>query len=97
MSITVYSAPGCGECGASRQLLDELPRRDPDRFGGLTYETVNVVEDVQACDFVLGLGYREVPVVVVSGADDVIVDHWAGHRPSRLVRATERVVAGERG
>lgn len=69
MSITVYSKPACVQCVATKKALDRA---------GLAYELVDISLDQEAYDYVLSLGYLQVPVVEVGG------EHWSGFRPDRI-------------
>lgn len=69
MTVTVYSKPSCVQCTATTKALDSK---------GIPYLVVDLTTDSEAMDFVVSLGYRQAPVVVV---DD---DHWAGFRPDKL-------------
>lgn len=69
MPVTVYSKPSCPACMMTKKTLDKHR---------IAYETVDISQDKDAYDYVIGLGYKEAPVVVT---DD---DHWAGFRPERI-------------
>lgn len=69
MSIIVYSKPNCVQCTATTRALDRH---------GADYQVVDISEDARAYDFVAGLGYRQVPVVVAGER------HWAGFRPDMI-------------
>ena len=69
MSITVYSKPACVQCTATTRALDRQ---------GIDYSVVDVSEDAEAFALVLGLGYRQVPVVIAGE------QHWAGFRPDMI-------------
>ncbi|KQR30664.1 MULTISPECIES: glutaredoxin-like protein NrdH [Agrobacterium] len=69
MTITVYSKPACVQCTATTRALDRQ---------GLDYTIVDVSTDEQAYEHVLGLGYRQVPVVIAGEM------HWAGFRPDMI-------------
>jgi glutaredoxin-like protein NrdH len=69
MSITVYSKPACVQCTATTRALDRQ---------GLDYTIVDVSTDEQAYERVLGLGYRQVPVVIAGET------HWGGFRPDMI-------------
>lgn len=71
--ITVYTAPQCVQCNATKRKLAEL---------GADYTEINVREDQEAHDYVTSLGYTGAPVVV-AGEND----HWSGFRPDRLTAA----------
>lgn len=69
-AITVYTKPGCVQCGAVFRALDTL---------GVAYRRVDISADPEAREYVLALGYLQVPVVY-AGPDD----HFCGFRPDRL-------------
>lgn len=69
MTITVYSKPACVQCNATTRALDRQ---------GLAYQLIDISQDDEAYATVQGLGYRQVPVVVVGNA------HWAGFRPDMI-------------
>ena len=68
-AITVYTAPRCVQCRATKRKLDAL---------GADYTEVNVREDQEAHDYVISLGYTGAPVVVTGD------EHWSGFRPEKL-------------
>ena len=72
MAITVYSKPMCVQCDATYRALDKQ---------GLDYRSVDVTQDVEALEYIKGLGYQQAPVVI-AGAD-----HWSGYRPDRIKAA----------
>lgn len=76
MNITVYSKPRCVQCDATARFLDNL---------GAAYLTIDVTEDVQSLQYVIELGYQQVPVVVTPDG------HWSGYRPDRLKAAVQQV------
>lgn len=69
MSIVVYTQPNCVQCDRTKRFLDlkEVP-----------YEVVDITQDRDAFDFVVGLGYKSVPVVLSGDT------HWSGFRLSEL-------------
>jgi len=67
--ITVYSQPNCYPCKATYRKADDL---------GLNYTVVDISEDHEARDYVIGLGHVSTPVVVVGD------ESWAGYKPDRL-------------
>lgn len=69
MSITVYSKPRCPQCTATYRAMDKL---------GISYETVDITEDAEALEFILGLGHKQAPVVVTE------TDNWSGFRPDSI-------------
>ena len=64
--ITVYTKPACVQCNATYKALDKA---------GLDYKVVDISEDPEARDYVMGLGYLQAPVVVAGQ------QHWSGFRP----------------
>lgn len=71
MSITVYTKPECNNCDQTKRRLNKH---------GIEYTTVDVTEDAAAREFVTdGLGYRQMPVVVVDENT-----HWSGFRIDAL-------------
>ncbi|MGN7157833.1 glutaredoxin-like protein NrdH [Dietzia cercidiphylli] len=69
MSVTVYTKPACVQCNATSKALDKA---------GVDYEVVDVSSDEAALEYVMALGYLQVPVVVAGS------DHWSGFRPDRI-------------
>jgi glutaredoxin-like protein NrdH len=74
--VTVYTKPGCVQCRATIRALE--------RSGG-DFTMVDLTADVQARDFVMSLGYPQVPVVVCGAV------HWGGFRPDRIAGLTDGV------
>lgn len=73
MTITVYTTPLCMGCKMTAKHLTKA---------GLTYQTIDVTQDVDAAAYVAQLGYTSAPVITVTLPDGV--DHWHGYRPDRL-------------
>lgn len=69
MKITVYTNPDCVQCDATKRWFDKT---------GVKYETVDLSEDKQALDMVLGMGYSAAPVVITDK------DSWSGFRISKI-------------
>jgi glutaredoxin-like protein NrdH len=69
MAVTVYSKPGCQQCNATYRALDGA---------GLEYTVVDMTQDAEALDYVMGLGHLQAPVVVAGEAS------WSGFRPDRI-------------
>lgn len=67
--ITVYTKPACVQCEQTKKLLTK---------NGLEFDTVDITEDVEAYDKVVGMGFLAAPVVI---ADD---DAWAGFQPDKI-------------
>lgn len=78
MTITVYSKPRCPQCDATYRVLDKQ---------GVEYTSVDVSEDLDALEFIKGLGHQQAPVVVAGD------DHWSGFRPDRIKAAIAALVA----
>lgn len=76
MQITVYTKPRCVQCDATMRVLDT--RETP-------YNVVDVSVDNEALEYILELGYKQAPVVVVGE------EHWSGFRPDMIARAAELV------
>lgn len=66
---TLYTKPGCVQCKMTRK---DLTRR------GVPFDEVDITEDHDALSFVVGLGYKQAPVVVVGDT------HWSGFRPDKV-------------
>ncbi|MFT0761933.1 glutaredoxin-like protein NrdH [Actinomyces sp. F1_1611] len=77
MNVTVYSKPRCVQCDATYRALDKL---------GIEYSTVDVTQDADSLQYILGLGYQQAPVVVVGES------HWSGFRPDRIKALAEELV-----
>ncbi len=69
MTITVYSKPRCPQCDATCRALDKQ---------GLDYTKIDVTENLEALDYIKGLGYQQAPVVMAGD------NHWSGFRPDRI-------------
>jgi glutaredoxin-like protein NrdH len=69
MAVTVYSQPACVQCNATYRALDKA---------GIDYAIIDITEDAEARDYVMGLGYLQAPVVVAGE------EHWCGFRPDRI-------------
>lgn len=68
-TVTVYSKPSCVQCDATKRHLNKID---------VAYDVVDVSVDEEAFNYVVGLGYSAVPVVVVGD------DHWSGYQPDKL-------------
>lgn len=78
MSVTVYSKPSCVQCTATYKALEK---------SGIPFDVVDLSLDQAAYDTIMGMGYRQVPVVI-AGAD-----HWAGFRPDKISAIAAELVA----
>jgi glutaredoxin-like protein NrdH len=77
--ITVYTKPGCVQCTAVFRALDKA---------GIGYRTVDISTDPAARDYVMSLGYLQVPVID-AGPDH----HFCGFRPDRIAQIAKIVAA----
>lgn len=68
--VTVYSKPRCVQCKATIRALE---------VRGIGYRIVDVAEDLQAREYIQGLGYMQAPVVVTAANG-----HWSGFRPDKI-------------
>lgn len=78
-SITVYTQPACVQCNAVFRALDKM---------GIEYRRVDISADPESCEYVMALGYLQVPVVH-AGPEH----HFAGYKPDRLKALTGRGAA----
>jgi len=56
--LTVYSKPACPFCDKAKHLLENK---------GVDFEVVDISQDVDARDFLLGSGLRSVPQIFKDG------------------------------
>jgi len=56
--LTVYSKPACPFCDKAKHLLENK---------GVDFEVVDISQDVDARDFLLGSGFRSVPQIFKDG------------------------------
>lgn len=63
---TLYTKPGCVQCKMTKKDLMKK---------GIPFDEIDITEDHDALSFVLGLGYKQAPVVVIGQT------HWSGFRP----------------
>lgn len=75
LPVVVYSKSSCVQCTATYRWLDS---------NKIPYITHNVEENPTAYDYVVGLGYQQVPVVVVPFDRDPDAGHWSGFNPIKL-------------
>lgn len=66
---TLYVKPSCVQCDMTKRYLDK---------NNISYETVDITEDAQALEMVLGMGFASAPVVITDN------DSWAGFQPDKL-------------
>ena len=76
MNITVHTTPICQQCMLTKKMLDRY---------GAEYEVIDLTENSQAREFVIGtLGYTAAPVVTVRDDDGELLAHWSGLRPDMI-------------
>lgn len=74
VAVVVYTKNDCFGCGKTKDKLDE---------NSIQYTAVNVEEDPTAFHYVTEvLGYRQMPVVVVSTLEGEEV--WSGLQPQKI-------------
>lgn len=66
---TVYVKPSCVQCDMTKRYLDK---------NGVAYNTVDITQDSEALDMVLGMGFASAPVVISEAGS------WAGFQPDKL-------------
>ena len=66
---TVYVKPSCVQCDMTKRYLDK---------NGVAYNTVDITQDPQALEMVLGMGFSSAPVVISDAGS------WAGFQPDKL-------------
>lgn len=74
MTVTVYSKPACVACNATYRALDKK---------GIEYNSVDMSQDLEAMEYVVGLGYAQAPVVIVDESN-----HWSGFDPDKIDELT---------
>lgn len=67
--ITVYTKPACVQCDATKRHLDKL---------GLEYETIDITQDEEAYQKIVGLGFQAAPVVITKD------NSWSGYQPGKI-------------
>ncbi|MFZ4843002.1 glutaredoxin family protein [Mycetocola saprophilus] len=69
-SITLYTTPGCIQCGLTRKVLDAR---------AIAYDLIDLTTNPTAHAYVTAtLGYRQAPVIVTENTT------WSGFRPDLL-------------
>ena len=66
---TVYTKPACVQCDMTKRMLDKI---------GVEYNAVDITEDQEALDLILGMGFKSAPVVITES------DAWAGFQPDKI-------------
>ena len=81
MTITVYTAPQCVQCTATKRWLDKR---------GIIYQTVDVSKSPADLEAIKALGYKAAPVTIVSTGDPEMELHWSGFDVNNLRKYTTR-------
>ena len=67
--VTVYTKPACVQCDMTKKMLDK---------NGVAYNTVDITQDPNAYNMIVGLGFMSAPVVITPE------DSWAGFNPDKI-------------
>lgn len=67
---TVYTKPNCVQCDMTKRLMDKI---------GISYTTVDIVENPEELDKLIAMGYRAAPVVMTEEGES-----WAGFQPDKI-------------
>lgn len=67
--VTVYTKPACVQCDMTKKMLDK---------NGVAYNTVDITQDPDAYDMIVGMGFMAAPVVITPE------DSWAGFNPDKI-------------
>lgn len=71
MPVIVYSKPNCPQCDLTKRDMDIL---------GIEYETIDITQQQDQLDRLIGLGYRTAPVV------ETDQDIWSGYNQDKIKR-----------
>ena len=66
---TVYVKPSCVQCDMTKRFMDK---------NGIDYDTVDITQDPEALEMILGMGFSSAPVVISDKGS------WAGFQPDKL-------------
>ena len=66
---TVYTKPNCVQCDATKKYMDK---------NGIQYNTVDITQDQEALDMILGMGFSSAPVVISGDLS------FAGFQPDKI-------------
>jgi glutaredoxin-like protein NrdH len=67
--ITVYTKPSCVQCDATKRHLTKL---------NLEFETIDITQDQEALDKIIGMGFQAAPVVITE------LGSWSGYQPDKI-------------
>jgi len=65
----VYTKPACVQCDMTKRYMDK---------NGISYTTVDITENPDALDMILGMGFSSAPVVISGDLS------WAGFQPDKI-------------
>lgn len=66
---TIYTKPACVQCDMTKRYMDK---------NGIAYDTVDITENPEALEMILGLGFSSAPVVISDKGS------WAGFQPDKI-------------
>lgn len=66
---TVYTKPACVQCDMTKRYMDRI---------GVEYTTVDITQDQDALDMILGMGFQSAPVVISEAGN------WSGFQPDKI-------------
>lgn len=66
---TIYVKPSCVQCDMTKRLMDK---------NNIEYTTIDITQDPEALDMILGMGFSSAPVVMSP------VGNWAGFQPDKI-------------
>lgn len=66
---TVYTKPACVQCDMTKRYMDK---------NGIEYNIVDITQDQDALDMILGMGFSSAPVVI---SGDI---SFAGFQPDKI-------------
>lgn len=66
---TVYTKPACVQCDMTKRYMDK---------NNISYVTVDITQDQEALDMILGMGFSSAPVVISDKGS------WAGFQPDKI-------------
>lgn len=98
LRVDLYTQPRCVQCDATKRTLDKFGPED-----GLHYMTHDVSVDEEAKEYLVELGFRQVPVVILSEVDSQtgelikVVESISGYRPDFLRAIAKQVIARSGG
>jgi len=81
LTITVYTAPNCQQCIATKRWLDKR---------GIMHQTIDVSKSPDDLAAIKALGYKAAPVTIVSTGDPEMELHWQGFDVNNLRKYTTR-------